>query len=165
MSAWFSSYGFGEVYPDLVVGAYPLDAVDVAALVQLGIDRVLNLVEDSEYQPGDRAPIEAAYAAAGIAETRMGLVDFGRLPPERIEAAVSTLAGWLADGQRVYVHCRAGWQRSAGVAAGTVAVLRQLDIEDALAEVQRRKPTADPLPHQRADLAAWWSQRPERQAG
>jgi len=159
MSAWFSSYGYGEVLPDLVVGAYPLDAGDVHALARLGIDRVLNLVEDSEYQPGDREEIEAAYASAGIPETRMDLVDFGRLPADRIEAAVATLVAWLADGQRVYVHCRAGWQRSAGIAAGTVALVEGIEIEEALAEVQRRKPTADPLPHQRADLAAWWAQR------
>ena len=60
---------------------------------------------------------------------------------------------------RTYLHCRAGWQRSAAVAAGIVAVREGMEIEDALAFVQLRKPSADPLPHQREDLRRWWEQR------
>ena len=66
---------------------------------------------------------------------------------------------WLAGGAKVYVHCRAGWQRSAIVAAGALAVTRELSAEDALAFVQARKPSADPLPHQRADLERWLAGR------
>jgi hypothetical protein len=45
------------------------------------------------------------------------------------------------------------------VAAGVVALRDGLDIEEALAFVQRRKPSADPLPHQREDLRRWWDER------
>jgi predicted protein tyrosine phosphatase len=159
MSTWFRTYGYGEVHPGLIVGAYPLDWDDVDRLGLLRVERVLNLVEDSEYQPGDREMIEAAYAEHGIDETRMNLTDFGRLPSDRLEQAVATLVGWLDDDHRVYVHCRAGWQRSAAVASGAVAVVRRIGIDDALAAVRARKPTADPLPHQRADLHAWWASR------
>ena len=159
MSTWFSTYGYGEVHPGLVVGAYPLDGADVDHLGRMRVERVLNLVEDSEYQPGDREAIEAAYASLGIDETRMNLVDFGHLPADRLEQAVSTLVGWLEDGRRVYVHCRAGWQRSAAVASGAVAIVRRISIEQALDTVRQQKPTADPLPHQRADLHAWWESR------
>jgi protein-tyrosine phosphatase len=160
MSTWFRTYGYGEVHPGLIVGAYPLDRGDVDRLGMMRVDRVLNLVEDSEYQPGDREAIEAAYASHEIDETRLNLVDFGHLPDERLEQAVSTLVGWLDEGSRVYVHCRAGWQRSAAVASGAVAVLRAIPIEQALDSVREQKPTADPLPHQRADLQAWWAARP-----
>jgi protein-tyrosine phosphatase len=159
MSNWFGSYGYGEVHPGLIVGAYPLDREDVERLALMRIERVLNLVQDSEYQPGDREEIEAAYAILGIHETRLDLVDFGRLPADRLEEAVATLVGWLQDGRRVYVHCRAGWQRSAAVASGAVAVIRGIPIEDALAAVREQKPSADPLPHQRADLHDWWEAR------
>jgi atypical dual specificity phosphatase len=159
MSTWFRSYGYGEVHPGLIVGAYPLDRGDVHQLGLMHVERVLNLVEDSEYEPGDREEIEEAYAARGIDETRMNLVDFGHLPADRVEAAVSTLVGWLRDGHRVYVHCRAGWQRSAAVASGAVAVIRNISIDEALEAVQDQKPSADPLPHQRADLRTWWEQR------
>jgi protein-tyrosine phosphatase len=164
MSAWFVTYGYGEVHRDLVIGAYPLDAGDVRMLQVIGVDRVLNLVQDAEYEPGDRAEIEQALLGAGIEETRVSLIDFGGLPAEQIEQAVATVAGWLRAGHRVYVHCRAGWQRSAAVAAGAIAVLEQIPISDALAAVKARKPTADPLPHQRTDLESWWAQREPRSA-
>lgn len=165
MSHWFESYGYGEVHPNLLVGAYPLDAQDVERLERLRVDRVLNLVENSEYRPGDRDAIEAAYARLGIRERRMTLVDFGRLPADRLEEAVGTVAEWLSEDLKVYVHCRAGWQRSASVAAGTVAVVREVPIEEALALVKAQKPSADPLPHQRADLHDWWAQRSPQPAG
>ncbi len=160
MSRWFRSYGFAEVYDRLAIGAYPLDADDVGVLSWLSVDQVLNLVQDGEYEPGQHEAVAAAYATAGIEEERMDLVDFGHLPPELLERAVGTVLGWMdADDGVSYVHCRAGWQRSAAVAAGVVAVREGLEIEDALAYVQRRKHSADPLPHQVRDLQAWWDTR------
>ncbi len=159
MSDWFRTYGFAEVHDGLLIGAYPLDADDIDRLAAMSIRRVLNLVEDQEYPPGRRFLIEAALRHAGIEEQRMQLTDFGRLPADRLEVAVREVVGWLKDGATSYVHCRAGWQRSAAVAAGAVALYDGLGIDEALAFVQRRKPSADPLPHQRDDLRAWWMER------
>jgi atypical dual specificity phosphatase len=159
VSRWFRSYGFADVYDNLIVGAYPLDRRDVEMLGRVGIDRVLNLVEDAEYQPGEREEVCAALDEAGIAEDRLSLTDFGGLPADELETAVRTVNAALDRGERVYLHCRAGWQRSAAVAAGAVAICEGLGIEEALAQVRRRKPSADPLPHQREDLRTWWAQR------
>jgi protein-tyrosine phosphatase len=128
-------------------------------LAVMTVTRVLNLVEDQEYPPGRRFVIEAALRRAGIEEYRMQLTDFGRLPADRLETAVRAVVGWLKEDELVYIHCRAGWQRSAAVAAGAVAVYDGLGIDEALAQVQRRKPSADPLPHQVQDLRQWWMQR------
>lgn len=159
MSTWFRTYGYAEVLDDLVIGAYPLDARDIAMLGEIGIGRILNLVEDEEYRRGERAAVEAALGRAGIEEYRMQLIDYGGLSAEQLEAAVQQVSGWLDRGIRSYVHCRAGWQRSAAVAAGVVALRKNLDVDEAVALVQRRKPSADPLPHQRADLRDWWDSR------
>lgn len=159
MSDWFATYGFAEVHDGLLIGAYPLDAPDVRMLAAMSVTRVLNLVEDQEYPPGRRLVIEAALREAEIEEHRMQLTDFGRLPADRLEQAVQQVVRWLQDGTLCYVHCRAGWQRSAAVATGAVAVYDGLGIEQALAFVQQRKPSADPLPHQRDDLRAWWRDR------
>lgn len=159
MSKWFQAYGYADVHHDLIVGAYPLDASDVRTLAQLGIRRILNLVQDEEYAPGVRDEVRAALHQAGIEETRLALADYGHLPAEALETAVSEVSGWLADGERSYVHCRAGWQRSAAVAAGVVAVSDGVEIDDALVQVRRRKPSANPLPHQRAELFDWWRDR------
>ena len=161
MSRWFRTYGFADVFDELIVGAYPLDEDDVDALARLGIRRVLNLTEDDEYRPGEREEVHGALAGAGIIERRLPLTDYGGLPAEQIEAAVQEVGRWLDAGERTYLHCRAGWQRSAAVAAGVVAVRSEIDIDEALQRVRRRKPSADPLPHQRADLRRWWQGRAE----
>jgi predicted protein tyrosine phosphatase len=159
VSSWFLTYGFADVLDGLVIGAYPLDARDVGMLSRMQIDRVLNLVEDDEYKSRDREAVQAALREAGIDEQRLSLIDYGGLPASAIEAAVQEVNRWLDEGHTVYLHCRAGWQRSAAVAAGVVALRDGLDIDEALAFVQHRKPSADPLPHQRDDLRRWWDGR------
>ncbi len=159
MSRWFRTYGFAEILDDLMIGAYPLDSDDVGMLEMMRVERVLNLVEDEEYGEIDRQAVEEALDEAGIEEYRMRLTDFGHLPPDGLETAVSEVKGWLDDGIRTYVHCRAGWQRSAAVAAGVVAVRDGIDIDEAVQFVQVRKPSADPLPHQRDDMRRWWRGR------
>ena len=164
MSDWFAAYGFAEVYEGLVIGAYPLDGDDVQTLAAMSIDRILNLVEDEEYEPGRRLVVEQAIAAAGIEELRMRLTDFGGLPADQLEDAVQEVVSWLDQGSLIYMHCRAGWQRSAAVAAGVVAVREDMGVPEAMAYVQQRKPTAAPLPHQLDDLMTWWSTRGARRA-
>jgi protein-tyrosine phosphatase len=159
VSRWFRSYGLAGVSDDLSIGAYPLDDEDVRALEYLGIQRVLNLVEDEEYERGTREMVTLALADAGIEETRLKLTDFGHLPPAALDQAVAIVNGWLDEGLQTYVHCRAGWQRSAAVAAGVVATRQGVEIDTAVRMVRARKPSADPLPHQREDLRKWWSQR------
>jgi protein-tyrosine phosphatase len=159
MSKWFRTYGFAEVHDGLIIGAYPLDAEDIHMLAAMSVRQILNLVEDQEYGPGRRFAVEEALREARIVEHRMRLTDFGRLPAEPLEEAVRMVVGWLRSGTTSYVHCRAGWQRSAAVAAGAVAVYDGFGIDEALALIQQRKPSADPLPHQREDLRRWWNAR------
>lgn len=163
MSDWFERYGFAEVADGLVVGAYPQDAHDVAALREERVTRVFNLVRDIEYEDeGGRDASAVALADAGIEEERIEIEDYGSLLPGQLERAVGVVGGWLEDGERVYLHCRAGWQRSAAVAAGVVAVRDGVGPDEALERIRERKPTAEPLRHQRADLSRWWEARAAR---
>jgi ADP-ribosyl-[dinitrogen reductase] hydrolase len=159
VSDWFERYGRAEVADGLVTGSYPTDADDVATLAQDGISRVLNLCEDGEYEAGAREEVAAAMRSSGIREDRLALVDYGGMLPGAIEQAATAVAAWLADGERVYLHCRAGWQRSATVAAAALALRDGIEPEEALARIKRRKPSADPLPHQLQDLRRWWRLR------
>jgi predicted protein tyrosine phosphatase len=164
VSDWFQSYGFAEVFPELMIGAYPLDPGDVDEIAASGVRRVLNLAENAEYRPGQRAAVEAALARHAITELRLSIVDFGHLPADRLDHAVRTVVSWMDECVPSYVHCRAGWQRSASVAAGAIAVFNEVDITTALDWVRQHKSTADPLPHQRADLLDWWLTRGRQQA-
>ena len=164
MSDWFQSYGFAEVFPELLIGAYPLDGKDVRTLASRGVRRVLNVVQDAEYHEGQRAQVEKLLARHEIEEVRLSIVDFGRLPPDRLDHAVAPVVGWMDECVRSYVHCRAGWQRSASVAAGAIAVFNDVEIATALDWIRQHKSTADPLPNQRADLLDWWVTRGRQQA-
>jgi protein-tyrosine phosphatase len=159
MSEWFDRYGRGEVADGLVTGSYPCDAGDVARLAADGITRVVNLCEDAEYEDGSRAEVEAALRDRGIEEQRFEVVDYGRLMPDALERSARRVAAWLDDGERVYVHCRAGWQRSAAVAAAALALRDGIEPDQALAQIKRRRPSSEPLPHQLEDLHRWWRLR------
>jgi len=162
MSDWFERFGYAEVADNLLIGAYPLDADDVAALAGAGVTAIFNLVEDAEYGEGEREIVVETLAERGITEQRISFVDYGALLPGQIEEAVKAILAWLEADERVYLHCRAGWQRSAAVAAGVVALRDDVDLAEALDRVAARKPDADPLPHQRHDLANWWMLRRRR---
>jgi atypical dual specificity phosphatase len=160
MSEWFRRYGFADIDEGLVIGACPLDARDVTVLSLLHIERVLNLVE--EYPPGAHELVARALAQANIVERRLPTIDHGHLPAPLLDAAVETIGGWLDEGFQVYVHCRAGWERSPTVAAALLATRQQLDLDEALARVQERKPSAAPLPHQLEDLQRCWTAQQRR---
>ena len=159
MSNWFRTYGLSDVYDGLIVGAMPLDASDVQMLRSIGVNRVLNLVEDVEYQAGSRPEVQRTLDESGILERRLSTEDYGGLSPELLDAAVAAVNVWLDEGQTVYLHCRAGWQRSPTVAAAVLAIRERIDPNTALRLIQARKPSAEPLPHQLADLASWWQTR------
>ena len=163
MSDWFEHFGFAEIGDNLLMGAYPQDADDVAALHEAGVTAVFNLVQDVEYEfEGGRDACAAALAQAGIREQRADIVDFGNLLPGQIETAATTVLRWLQEGERVYVHCRAGMQRSAVVSAAALALHEDLEPLAALDLVQSRNPRARPLAHQRQDLLRWWDGRNRR---
>lgn len=165
MSDWFDTYGFAVVDDRLVTGGFPLDDGDVQRLVAAtGITRVLNLCQDAEYEPGEREAVVAAYAARGIVEHRIDLVDYGDVLPGALEEGVRVVVPWLEAGETVYLHCRAGWQRSATVAAGVLAVRHGVEPDEALGRIRRRKPSAQPLHHQLEGLWRWWRARLARDA-
>lgn len=159
MSTWFCTYGFADVLDGLLIGSYPLDEEDVAMLQWAGVDHILNVVEDGEYRPEEREAVERALDEMGIEEYRLPFPDFGGLPAELVDQAVATISDWLGEGRRVYVHCRAGWQRSPAIAAAVLAAREGIDVDEALGVVRTRKPSADPLPHQQEDLRRWWRER------
>jgi len=129
-------------------------------LERLGVTRILNLVEDREYPPGARTQVVRSLRAAGIVEERFSSQDYGALSASLLDEASELANSWLDEGDLVYIHCRAGWQRSATVAAAVLVRRFGMDPDDALAAINARKPTAKPLPHQRESLLAWWDARP-----
>jgi protein-tyrosine phosphatase len=162
MSDWFERFGFGEIADGLVTGAYPVDTADVEALARDGVTAVFNLCQDVEYGEDGRAEVEEALHRAGITERRIEITDYGDVLPGHLERASDAVLTWLDAGERVYVHCRAGWQRSSAVAAAVLARREGVDVDEALRRIRARRPEAEPLPHQVEGLRRWWRLRAAR---
>jgi protein-tyrosine phosphatase len=162
LSEWFTIYGYGAIDRQLLTGAQPGDGQDVAVLQDAGVTAVLNLCDDSEYLDGAREEVLAAYEAAGIAERRFETEDYGHLLPGLLEQSSSTLLELLDAGETVYLHCRAGWQRSATVAAAAIARRGEIEPDAALGIVKTARPASEPLAHQLEDLWRWWNARTTR---
>ena len=160
MSDWFEHFGFAEVGDDLLMGAYPQDAEDVAALRGAGVTRVFNLVQDIEYDPGARDACVAALAEAGhrgaarrarrlrqpaarpdrgVGAGRAGVARRGRARVRALPRGLAALGGGRRGDRRRCARASSRGRRS--------SILRE------------RKPTANPLSHQRADLLDWWERR------
>ncbi len=163
MSEWFEIYGFGAIDQQLLTGSQPGDAYDVAVLRDAGVTAVVNLCDEVEYPDGAREEVVAAYAAAGITEERFETEDYGHLLPGLLEKTSGALLELLDAGEVVYLHCRAGWQRSATVAAAAIARRGAMEPDAALGVVKTARPASEPLPHQLDDLWRWWYQRSERE--
>jgi atypical dual specificity phosphatase len=159
VSDWFDRFGYGRLEERLLSGALPADERDVDLLAGEGVTAVVNLCDDVEYEDGSREAVEAAYARAGIREVRFPTEDYGHLLPGLLEVATGAALELWESGEVVYLHCRAGWQRSATLAAATIARRDGIEPDAALGVVRRGRPSAEPLAHQLEDLWRWWRAR------
>jgi atypical dual specificity phosphatase len=161
MSEWFVTFGLAAVDSEhrLFIGAIPTDHGDVGALSERNIEVVVNLCKEDEYPDGARVDVETALTRAGIDEQRFPFTDHGDLAAAQLDAAVGEVVRQLDSGRRVYVHCRAGRQRSSAVATAALALREGVSLDEALDEIRRRKPDALPLEHQWLELKSWYQKR------
>lgn len=150
-------FDWDAVAPGLWLGRNPLFAGDVWDLARLGVTHILDLREPAEWAAPGR------YGQAALAEVeRLGLVrlhlpvrDLGAPAAADLDAAVAFLDAALALGRGVYVHCRAGRERSASVVCAFLAWQRGVSIDDAWHDLAARRPRVRRLPHQFAAVEGW----------
>jgi protein-tyrosine phosphatase len=108
---------------------------DVPRLAQMGITDVICLQSDEDLLNCGLSPRKLLkhYTAAGIRMTRNPVEDFNKaVLADRLPECVATLENALASGQsRVYMHCTAGINRSATVAAAYLIKSGQMSAGDA----------------------------------
>jgi len=123
----------------------PLTDETFSGLRGLGITAVLSLRPHAE-QPSphrrisspDPYDVEAERATAQRNSLRFAhapIEDFSAPPPELLAAALETLDRQVADGETVYVHCRAGAGR-AGLVTGAWVIARGRTGDEAAALYQ-----------------------------
>jgi atypical dual specificity phosphatase len=146
----------------LLAGAMPFRADHVEALHGEGVTAVVNLCQEREYWDGERQLVLDAYAAHGITEHHLPVIDGSTVPPEILHQAVE-----IARANTVYVHCRGGRERSATVAIAVISTLEGLEIDHAVEQAKSRRPIFQPLPWQVSGLHSWQAELrdPQRNSG
>ena len=112
-----------------------LDSTEFEMLQSLGIKRVVNVETYERYS-------SAKLAQFGIDFVNIPVLDIDHPLPEKIiDAAVAAIDEITSRGDKVYLHCTAGWQRSPALAA-CYLVYTGMQAEQALALVKQCRPVA-----------------------
>ncbi len=145
-----------ELDGGLLYGRNPLTAKDVETLVEAGAKWVLDLREDHEWARPNRYGREAvaAFEWCGIKRDSVAIVDGGAPSVEQLDLTWKILSEALAQGP-VYIHCRAGIERTGAVIAAYLARRDGMSLEDTLARLDQPKAHLHPLPHQ-VEIARRW---------
>ena len=130
-----------EVDEHVVIGALPFES-DVPKLSELGIGAVVNTCYEYD------GPI-AAYNRNGIEQLHVPTVDFSHPSLETIEMAVDFMEQQIADGKRIYVHCKAGRARSATVVVCWMIKHYQMTADQAQSLLLKVRPHVNPRISQR----------------
>lgn len=138
------------VLPTLAVGEYPTPEDAAWLRHTCGIGAVICLQDDLDL---DRKGVElrallAAYRRVGIAMQRHPVADGDAAALcAALDVVLQSLHGFLAAGERVYLHCNAGLNRAPTVAVAYLHRHHGLSLDEACAAVKARRPC---VPYMRA---------------
>ena len=155
------SFTWDEVAPGVHAGRAPIFRRDVWRLWARGITHVLDLREDHEWDgPGRRGGSAIAEIdALGMSRLSVAIRDMGTPSARHLDEAVAYLDAALHLGGSVYVHCRAGVQRTGAIAAAWYARQQRCSIDEAVEQLRERRPDFEPMVFQVAAARAWLIQR------
>jgi protein tyrosine phosphatase (PTP) superfamily phosphohydrolase (DUF442 family) len=152
-------FQYDRVAPRVWAGRNPLTALDVQALRREGITHILDLRQPEEWAPprfGEEALLEIE--RLGLVRRHLPITDMGAPLSSDLDEAVSFLEAVLAEPRTgVYVHCRAGMERTAAVLVAWWVKRHGCSYEAALAALREGRPILRPLPVQEAAVRNWLS--------
>jgi len=136
------SVDYAQLMDDLWVGSYPQQPEDIQHLKEDGVTAVLSVQSDEDL---DARAIrwdlfERFYASQSMRVVRIPIQDFEPADLlQHLPTAVAALEGLMTAGERVYVHCTAGINRSPTVCIAWLMKHRDLSLDDATARVMDRR--------------------------
>ncbi len=142
--------GFAVIRPALLVGEYPTPADAGWLRTEHGVTAVLCLQDDADLaSKGVRlARLETAYATHGIGFHRIPIPDGNGVDLRlRLDDIVTLLARLIDAGERVYLHCNAGFNRAPTAAIAYLHAAEGLTLAAARDAVKARRPC---VPYMRA---------------
>jgi protein-tyrosine phosphatase len=131
-----------NVLPELLVGEYlvPDDAPWLRET--LGVTAVVSLQDDADLASKNLAlaDLESSYRAHGVGFHRVPVPDGDTdVLTARLDGLVALLGGLLAAGERVYLHCNAGFNRAPTVAIAYLHAGRGMSLGVARDYVKARR--------------------------
>ena len=145
----------------IAAGRNPLSARDVATLRAAGISHVLDLREEREWTaPRFGAGAVDAMEKAGIARLHLPIVDMSAPKPDDLERAVAWIEQSLAQPDaKVYLHCRAGMERTAAIAIAFWIAREGISYDAAFRNLRGKRAIFAPLPAQERAVKEWMKAR------
>jgi ADP-ribosylglycohydrolase/rhodanese-related sulfurtransferase len=149
-----------EIAPGVHAGRAPIFRRDVWRLRALGVTHILDLREQHEWDgPGRHGSSAIAEIDdLGLARLEVAIRDMGTPGSRDLDRAVSFIDAALHLGGTVYLHCRAGVQRTAAVAAAWYARRESCPVDEAIERLRERRPDFEPMAFQVAAARAWLAQ-------
>lgn len=141
----FGRPGVSEILPELLLGEYPAPSDAEWLRDQHRVTAVLSLQDDDDLVAKNLRERELidAFAAVGLRWQRCGVADYDtEMLGLRIDRIVERLGEWIDAGERVFVHCNAGFNRAPTVAIAWLHARRGLELEAARSFVKERRPCA-----------------------
>jgi ADP-ribosyl-[dinitrogen reductase] hydrolase len=144
--------------PGLIVGRNPLTEMDVEKLLGDGIRRVIDLREQHEWATEHHYGAEAVAVQqwSGLDRVHVPIPDGGAPSRETLDRIWSLLHKEIREGAGdVYIHCRAGIERTGSAIVAYTARSEGVSYEQALRIVQENGAPLSPLPHQAEAVKRW----------
>lgn len=142
--------GFSIIRPGLLVGEYPTPADATWLRDEHGVTAVLCLQDDADLASKNvrLRLLEDAYRAAGVHFHRIPVPDGHDLDlSARLGEIVALLGRLVGGGERVYLHCNAGFNRAPTAAIAYLHVCEGLSLAEARDAVKQCRPC---VPYMRA---------------
>ncbi len=159
--AGLPAFNSNWVSDHIMAGRNPLTARDVEVLSAWGITHFLDLREPKEWAvPKLGAEAVQEIERRGLPRFNLVVRDMGEPTDEALDTACQFLNEILkAPESRVYVHCRAGMERTAAVLTAYYARQHGVSYDEALSQLRERRPLFAPMPGQEQAVRKWLKTR------
>lgn len=148
---------FSEITPQLWLGGAPSYARDYQALLDLGIDAVVNI-------RAERDDDVEFYRQHGIRYARFSVPDVMVPDAETLTQAVDWIAEQVNEGRTVLVHCAKGRGRSATLLAAYFMREQGMTFEEAVDTMKRKRSLTKLEPRHQRVLDAWLAEQKPAEA-
>jgi ADP-ribosylglycohydrolase/rhodanese-related sulfurtransferase len=151
------SFTWDEIAPGVHAGRAPIFRRDIWRLRARGVTHILDLREDHEWDgPGRRGGSAIAEIdVLGMSRLSVAIRDMGTPSERHLDEAVAYLDAALHLGGSVYVHCRAGVQRTGAIAAAWFARQQRCSVDEAVERLRERRPDFEPMVFQVMAAREW----------